>query len=152
MSLKGSLSSLFNQSHPDTLENTSSNATAKQYMDDEVVNVKEEDVEVVLKNEEAINKKFSGSNSLAKYSELGKIMVGMLKDVKNGIYPEIPWYTIATVVLSLLYLLNPFDMIPDFIPGIGYIDDLAILSIGTGWIESDLHKYLDWKIKEGKGI
>ncbi len=155
MSLKGSLSRYFNPGNRDdgtSEKNHAIDPSTKKYMDEEVINVKNEDVEVVLDNEEAINKKFSGQISLAKYTELGKIMIAMLRDVKNGVYPEVPWFTIATCVLALLYLLNPMDLIPDFIPGIGYVDDLSVLAIGTGWIESDLHKYLDWKIKEGKGI
>ncbi|MBB6680616.1 DUF1232 domain-containing protein [Aequorivita sp. 609] len=124
----------------------------EDYLEEEVAKINDDDVEIVLQNEEEINKKFSGANSLSKYAELGKIMIGMLKDIKNRVYPEIPWFTIATIVLALLYVLNPFDIIPDFIPGIGYIDDVSVLAIGTGWIESDLHKYLDWKIKEGKGL
>ncbi len=119
-------------------------------MRDEVDHIKEEDVEVVLENEEAINKKFSGPNSLSKYAELGKVMLAMLRDFKNGTYKGVPWFTIATIVLGLLYILNPMDIIPDFIPGVGYIDDLAVLSIGMGWIESDLHRYLDWRLHQAK--
>ncbi|WP_313111578.1 YkvA family protein [Aequorivita sediminis] len=124
----------------------------EDYLEEEVAKINDDDVEIVLQNEDEINKKFSGANSLSKYAELGKIMIGMIKDIKNRVYPEIPWFTFATIVLALLYVLNPFDIIPDFIPGIGYIDDVSVLAIGTGWIESDLHKYLDWKIKEGKGL
>ena len=153
MSLKGILSEyLKSGDREESLENNNTHKSTNNYMEEEVIKIKGEDVDVVLENEEAINKKFSGQMTLAKYGELGKIMIGMLKDVKNGIYPEVPWFTIATVVLALLYLLNPLDIIPDFIPGFGYIDDLSVLAIGTGWIESDLHKYLDWKIKEGKGL
>lgn len=154
MSLKGSLSKLLSSDDRDDLKKNygRTHADTKNFMEGEVVNIKEEDVDVVLENEDAINKKFSGTMTLSKYTELGKIMIGMLKDVKNGVYPEIPWFTIGTVVVALLYLLNPFDLIPDFIPGLGYIDDLSVLALGTGWIESDLHKYLDWKIKQGKGI
>ncbi len=155
MSFKGILSRIyFNPGNRDegTRVDSINEDSTKSYMEEEVIKIKDEDVEIVLDNEEEIDKKFSGALTLAKYAELGKIMIGMLKDVKNGVYPAVPWFTIATIVLSLLYLLNPLDFIPDFIPGIGYIDDLAILAIGTGWIESDLHKYLDWKIKQGKGI
>jgi uncharacterized membrane protein YkvA (DUF1232 family) len=146
MSLKGIFSNLyFNPGNRDA-------GVSEGYVEDEVAKINEDDVEIVIDNEEAINKKFSGANTLSKYAELGKIMVGMLKDIKNGVYPEVPWFTIATVALVLLYVLNPMDIIPDFIPGLGYIDDMAVLSIGVGWIESDLHRYLDWKIEEGKGI
>ncbi|OAB79556.1 YkvA family protein [Cochleicola gelatinilyticus] len=124
----------------------------ENYVQEEVSKIDEDDVEVVLKNEENIDKKFSGSNGLSKYMELGRIMMSMLKDVKKGEYKNIPWFTIATIVLALLYVLNPMDIIPDFIPGIGYIDDIAVLSIGVGWIESDLHRYLDWRLEHEKGI
>lgn len=146
MSLKGIFSkSNFNPGNRDS-------GVSEEYVEEEIVKIKGEDVEIVIENEDTINKKFSGSNSLSKYAELGKIMIGMLKDVKNGIYPQVPWFTIATVVMALLYVLNPMDIIPDFIPGVGYIDDMAVLSLGVGWIESDLHRYLDWKIQKGKGI
>ncbi len=146
MSLKGIFSkSNYNPGNRDS-------GVSEEYVEEEIVKIKGEDVEVVIENEDAINKKFSGSNSLSKYAELGKIMIGMLKDVKNGIYPQVPWFTIATVVMALLYILNPLDIIPDFIPGLGYIDDMAVLSLGIGWIESDLHRYLDWKIQKGKEI
>lgn len=146
MSLKGILRTYFESENRDHV------AFSEKYMENEVVKIRDEDVEIVMENEEAIKKKFSGGNGLAKYAELGKIMVGMLKDFKNGVYPQVPWFTIATMVLVLIYLLNPFDLIPDFIPGIGYIDDVAVMGIGVGWVESDLHNYLDWKINEGKGL
>lgn len=116
--------------------------------EDKVVKVDDDDIEVLLENEEAVEKKLSGVNSLTKYLEIGKIMFGMIKDIKRGAYTNVPWFTIATIVMSLLYVLNPLDLVPDFIPGIGYLDDLAIFSIGIGWIESDIHKYLDWKIEQ----
>jgi len=145
MAFKGILSKLLSDSENNEIVN-------ENYVKGKVTEIKEEDVEVVTDNEEAINKKFSETNSLSKYKELGKILIGMLKDIKNGVYQQVPWFTIATIVMALLYVLNPMDIIPDFIPGLGYIDDMAVLSIGMGWIQSDLHKYLDWKIDQGKGI
>ncbi len=71
-------------------------------------------------------KNLSNASPLRKYAELGKIMFAMLKDVKKGNYPNVPWFTIASIVVALLYVFNPFDLVPDFIPGVGYIDDLAV--------------------------
>ncbi len=122
----------------------------EEFVEENVAKIKEEDVEIVMENEESISKKISNSTPLRKFTELGKIMYAMLKDVKNGRYTEVPWFTIASMVLALLYVLNPLDIIPDFIPGIGYIDDMAVMSIALGWIETDLHKYLDWRIEETK--
>lgn len=122
----------------------------EDYVEEKVTKIKDEDVEIVMDNEEAISKKLSNASPLRKYAELGKIMFAMLKDVKNGNYPNVPWFTIASIAVALLYVFNPFDLVPDFIPGIGYIDDLAILSISMGWIETDLHKYLDWRLAAGE--
>lgn len=144
MSLKGVFSkSKFNTESHDT-------GVSEEFVEEEVVKIKGEDVEIVMDNEEAISKKLSNASPLRKYTELGKIMFAMLKDVKKGNYPNVPWFTIASIVGALLYILNPFDLVPDFIPGIGYIDDLAVLSISMGWIETDLHKYLDWRLAENE--
>lgn len=123
---------------------------SESYVEEKVTKIQDHEIELVMDNEEAISKKLSNASPLRKYAELGKIMFAMLKDVKKGNYPNVPWFTIATIAVALLYVFNPLDLVPDFIPGIGYIDDLAVLSIGMGWIETDLHKYLDWRLKEGE--
>ncbi|MAZ73877.1 MAG: hypothetical protein CMC70_12105 [Flavobacteriaceae bacterium] len=120
------------------------------YMDEKISEVNEGDVEILIENQEKIEKKLSGANSLSKYVEISKIMLGMVKDMKRGTYTSVPWFVIATIVMALLYILNPMDLVPDFIPGIGYVDDLAVLSLGIGWIETDIHKYLDWKLSQNK--
>ncbi len=133
---------LSNKSADDYVEQVITDASVK----DDVSNVSEEDVEILIDKEEAITKKLSGTTSLKKYLELGRLMLALVKDSVSGKYKQVPWYTIATITMALLYVLNPMDLIPDFIPGLGYLDDLTVLSIGLGWIESDLHRYLDWKL------
>lgn len=122
----------------------------ESYAKEKVANIDEGHVEILLDNEETISKKLSNASPMRKFAEIGKIMLAMIKDIKNGHYPEVPWFTIASATLALLYFLNPLDIIPDFIPGIGYIDDIAIMSIALGWIETDLHEYLDWKLEQGE--
>lgn len=121
----------------------------EEYLQTEVSKVKDGDLEMVMDNQEAIDKKLNNSG-LKKYSELGKLMFGMIKDYKKGDYQQVPWFTIAAMGLTLLYVLNPMDMLPDFLPGVGYVDDFALFTIAIRFIESDLHAYLDWKISEAK--
>ena len=45
--------------------------------------------------------------------------------------PEVPIYLKALPLAAVLYLLFPFDFLPDVIPGIGQLDDITILVIGT---------------------
>ena len=44
--------------------------------------------------------------------------------------PRIPWYAKAVIVITVLYALSPIDLIPDFIPFFGYLDDLIIVPLG----------------------
>ena len=41
-------------------------------------------------------------------------------------HPRTPWYAKACGLLTLLYLLAPIDLIPDFIPVLGYADDAIV--------------------------
>ncbi|TRO65647.1 YkvA family protein [Christiangramia sabulilitoris] len=119
----------------------------EDFVKTEVTKIKDEDVTIAMDSREEVDEKINNSGLLKKYSELGKVMYGMLKDYRKGVYTKVPWFTIATIAFAFLYILNPLDIIPDFIPGLGYIDDLGVLTFGLRFIESDLHNYLDWKLE-----
>lgn len=44
--------------------------------------------------------------------------------------PRVPWYAKALAVAVVAYALSPIDLIPDFIPVIGYLDDLVLVPLG----------------------
>ncbi len=43
--------------------------------------------------------------------------------------PRVPWYAKATAILVAAYALSPIDLIPDFIPVLGYLDEVIILPV-----------------------
>lgn len=45
-------------------------------------------------------------------------------------HPKTPWYARIIIGLTAAYALSPMDLIPDFIPVIGYLDDLIIVPAG----------------------
>ena len=45
-------------------------------------------------------------------------------------HPETPWYAKALAFLIVGYALSPIDLIPDFIPVLGYLDDVILLPAG----------------------
>jgi len=47
--------------------------------------------------------------------------------------PRVPWYAKAVAVAVAAYALSPIDLVPDFIPVIGYLDDLIIVPLGI-WL------------------
>ncbi len=77
-----------------------------------------------------------------------KLMVSLLRDYVKGDYRSIPWTSIAATAGAVLYFVNPFDIIPDFIPFAGYLDDAAVLTLGLILIKQDLIKYRKWKKEE----
>lgn len=120
----------------------------EDYVEEHARKTDAKDLDRVVENEKKVDAKIANSGLLEKYSKLGKLMLDMLKDYKNGVYRKVPWFTIGSIVFALLYVLNPFDIVPDFIPGFGYIDDLGVFTIALRFVETDLHKYLDWKLEE----
>ena len=48
-------------------------------------------------------------------------------------HPRTPWYARACGIVTLLYLLAPIDLIPDFIPVIGHLDDIILVPLGI-WL------------------
>lgn len=78
------------------------------------------------------------------------VLSRMIKDYSAGIYPHLPNKTMLSVVGTLLYFVNPFDIIPDFIPFIGYLDDITLLAWVYRSIEGDVDKYLDWSEAEAE--
>jgi uncharacterized membrane protein YkvA (DUF1232 family) len=47
--------------------------------------------------------------------------------------PRVPWYVKALAATVAAYALSPIDLIPDFIPVLGYLDDLLIVPLGI-WL------------------
>jgi uncharacterized membrane protein YkvA (DUF1232 family) len=65
-----------------------------------------------------------------------KAKAGRLKQEASALYhacrdPRTPWYARALGIGVIAYALSPIDLIPDFIPLLGLIDDLVIVPLGV---------------------
>ena len=49
-------------------------------------------------------------------------------------HPETPWYVRVAAILVVAYAASPIDLIPDFIPVLGYLDDLLLLPLGVALV------------------
>ena len=107
----------------------------------------QKDLDKVLSNAEKVKKK-SERLSLGKNFRLFKqvsLAYEMIKDYRSGAFTSIPWKTIAQITVAVLYFLNPFDIIPDFIPFVGYADDALVLTAVFKAVQVDLKNYCIWK-------
>ena len=73
------------------------------------------------------------------------VFIRIMKDYNAGYYPHLPWKSLLSIVGVILYFINPLDIIPDFIPGIGLLDDVTLLAWVYKNIESEVEDYLDWE-------
>ena len=107
--------------------------------------VNDEDVKKVMVNAEDITEKVIKSGPLQRFIKDVALLISMVKDYWAGVYRRIPWWVIAAVVFALLYVLSPIDLIPDFIPFVGLLDDALVMGLCLALIEQDLLKYQEWK-------
>lgn len=79
-------------------------------------------------------------------------MIAMLGDFIAGKYRDVPWKTIAAITAAILYFASPIDLIPDFIPLIGYLDDAFVIALAVDLIRDDLNAYRGWKNSLGATV
>ncbi|MGT2785262.1 YkvA family protein [Streptococcus merionis] len=77
-------------------------------------------------------------------------LIGMLRSYWKKDYTKVPFKTMVAIVSALLYFLSPLDVVPDWIPILGQLDDALV--IGTCWklVNDDIDAYRKWKAKQGK--
>lgn len=54
---------------------------------------------------------------------------------------DAPWYSKASAIAGLLYVIIPFDVLPDFIPFLGLSDDVAAVTLAVSYLGIALNKY-----------
>jgi uncharacterized membrane protein YkvA (DUF1232 family) len=74
-----------------------------------------------------------------------KLMMPLVRDYWKGKYRDISAKSIVIFVVALAYIISPIDLIPDYIIGLGQIDDAVILGLALYFLEKDLRKYKEWK-------
>jgi len=78
------------------------------------------------------------------------IMVDMLRAYAKGEYKNIPYTTLVSITAIVAYIASPIDLVPDFIPILGFLDDAAIIKIALNFrIEKDLQRYIEWRDTHG---
>lgn len=92
----------------------------------------------------AAKKKAEGNKQLSELWQDLKILLELIKDWMKGEYKELTKSTVLLIIGSLIYLVNPIDLIPDFLIG-GFIDDLAVLGYVIKKISDELDAYKTWK-------
>lgn len=79
-------------------------------------------------------------------------LVSLVRSYIKKEYTDIPLGTIISIVATLTYIVSPIDLIPDTIPGVGYLDDIGLLVLTLKFIHSDVEEYKQWREKNNKDV
>ena len=85
---------------------------------------------------------------IPKVSEIPSLLQStpsMLRDSFKRKYRKTPWGTLTGGIFSILYLLNPLDIIPEALPIVGIVDDTLVFGVFLALLSRDVKKYLLWK-------
>lgn len=69
----------------------------------------------------------------------------VVRDYANGSYRKLPWKAVAALAAAIVYVVSPFDLVPDFLVPVGLADDLAVVVLALGLVKRELRQYCEWK-------
>ena len=98
--------------------------------------------------DEAVRKAHDKEGKKGPLTDVWKSLTAMLRLLQAYIrheYTRIPWGSIVLVVVAIVYFVSPFDLIPDWIPFAGFIDDAAVIGFVLKQINTDLDQFLQWE-------
>ncbi|WP_207895810.1 YkvA family protein [Hymenobacter gummosus] len=69
----------------------------------------------------------------------------LVKAAASGEYTGVPTPTVLGAVAVLIYFLSPIDLVPDFIPVVGLLDDVALMAWFTSTLKTEMDKFEEWE-------
>jgi uncharacterized membrane protein YkvA (DUF1232 family) len=97
---------------------------------------------------EATKKAKAKENNRGPLSDIWQNLTALLRLLQaynRHEYTDIPWGSIVMVVVAIIYFVSPIDLIPDFIPVAGYVDDAAVIAFVLRQVRGDLDKFTTWE-------
>jgi uncharacterized membrane protein YkvA (DUF1232 family) len=118
------------------------------FIKDRSKKISKKDIERVVNAADDIQKKVQKNPKFKELYTETKQLLGVVKDYWNKEYTQMPWYALTAITFTLLYILNPLDLSPDYIPFFGLVDDASVLTLAISMVKKDLKKYNDWKASQ----
>jgi uncharacterized membrane protein YkvA (DUF1232 family) len=75
-------------------------------------------------------------------------LMGLVKAYAKGDYREVATKSIVSIIAAFVYFVSPIDLIPDFIPMLGFADDMALLTFVFNNVRTELEKFELWEMNK----
>lgn len=79
-------------------------------------------------------------------------LLRLIKASVAGDYTGVPATTLVAAVAVLIYFISPIDLIPDFIPVVGLIDDVALIAWFSLTIKTEIDKFHEWELTRPRDV
>ena len=86
------------------------------------------------------------------FDQIREVMMSFIRLVRayiRGDYRNIATKSIIIGIATLLYVVTPLDLVPDFIPVLGFADDISLMAWFINTFQSELTKYREWEQAQG---
>ena len=107
--------------------------------------MRRDDIADVLEKEGKAKTMVEKAGFLSQYWDDIKTSFALIRDWFNGSYDKVPARMIVSLAGALIYLVSPLDLIPDWVPMAGLVDDAAMLAFVFQLSKVDLNAYRRWK-------
>jgi uncharacterized membrane protein YkvA (DUF1232 family) len=96
--------------------------------------------------EEAVGK--TGSIPKAPFKDMSSYFQAMLRLIR-GDYRDVRIANLVVIIGAIIYVLDPWDLIPDWIPVLGFVDDATILAFAVQKTRETLDDFTAWETTAG---
>jgi uncharacterized membrane protein YkvA (DUF1232 family) len=72
-------------------------------------------------------------------------MIRLIRDYQRAEYRDISEPNLQVIIAAILYFVSPFDVIPDWVPVLGHIDDAFVVSLALKSVRMDLDTFMAWE-------
>lgn len=73
-------------------------------------------------------------------------MLRLVRAYYRGDYRDVPVTTLVVIIAAIIYVVNPFDLIPDWVPALGLLDDAFVLALAIRRTRQALDDFMTWEI------
>ncbi len=88
---------------------------------------------------------------LAETWESFKALFRLMQAYVRREYTKVPWGSIVLATVAIIYFVSPIDLMPDWLPLAGFVDDAAVLAFVLRQVKTDLDAFVAWEVDRDSG-
>ena len=87
----------------------------------------------------------------APFADMWAYLLAMLRLIRayyRGEYRNVRFANLVLIIGAIIYVLDPWDLIPDWIPGLGFVDDATVLAFAVQKTREALDDFAAWEVTQ----